>query len=218
MSSPTRCEQPSSFHLPPEDWPRCRTASKSWELRDHGTSVRFSYPCSCQTVPRGRGVAPGADGIGLGGSLIRQGEVDGALAGGSDATLCELGVAAFDRVGAVSRRDPAQGTPQPFDKERDGLVMGEGAGGVLLESLTHARRRGAQILAELAGYAATGDAHHVTAPAEDGAGGAEAIRRALASGGLTAAEVDYVNAHGTGTPLNDASETRALKAAFGGEA
>jgi beta-ketoacyl-acyl-carrier-protein synthase II len=162
--------------------------------------------------------ASGADGIGLAWSLIRQGEVDGALAGGSDATLCELGVAAFDRVGAVSRRDPAQGTPQPFDKERDGLVMGEGAGVLLLESLTHARRRGAPILAELVGYAATGDAYHVTAPAEDGAGGAEAIRRALASGGLSAAEVDYVNAHGTGTPLNDASETRALKAALGGEA
>jgi len=162
--------------------------------------------------------ASGADGIGLAWSLIRQGEVDGAMAGGSEATLCELGVAAFDRLGALSRRDPAQGTPRPFDKERDGLVMGEGAGVLLLESLTHARRRGAKILAELAGYAATGDAYHVTAPAEDGAGGAEAIRRALASAGLSAPQVDYVNAHGTGTPLNDASETRALRAAFGGEA
>jgi 3-oxoacyl-(acyl-carrier-protein) synthase len=151
-------------------------------------------------------------------SLIRSGEVEGALAGGSEATLCELGVGAFDRVGALSRLDPAQGTPRPFDKDRDGLVMGEGAGVLMLESLTHARRRGAMILAELAGYAATADAFHVTAPAEDGAGGAEAIRRALESAGVSAAQVDYVNAHGTGTPLNDASETRALKAALGAEA
>ncbi len=162
--------------------------------------------------------ASGADGIGLAWSLIRAGDVDGALAGGSESTLCELGVGAFDRVGALSRRDPAQGTPRPFDKDRDGLVMGEGAGVLMLESLTYARRRGAMILAELAGYAATGDAYHVTAPAEDGAGGAEAIRRALESAGVSAAQVDYVNAHGTGTPLNDASETRALKAALGAEA
>jgi 3-oxoacyl-[acyl-carrier-protein] synthase II len=159
--------------------------------------------------------ASGADGLGLAWTLIRHGDVDCALAGGSDATLCELGVAAFDRVGAISRRAVEEGTPRPFDKDRDGLVMGEGAAVMMLESLAHAQKRGAEILAELAGYAATGDAYHVTAPADDGAGGAQAIRRALESAGLDPREVDYVNAHGTGTPLNDAAETRALHAAFG---
>ncbi len=159
--------------------------------------------------------ASGADGLGLAWMLIRHGDVDCALAGGSEATLCELGVAAFDRVGAISRRAAEEGTPRPFDKERDGLVMGEGAAVLVLESLAHAQKRSAEILAELVGYAATGDAYHVTAPAEDGAGGAQAIRRALESAGLEPREVDYVNAHGTGTPLNDAAETRALHAAFG---
>jgi len=162
--------------------------------------------------------ASGADGIGLAWSLIRHGDVDCALAGGSEAPLCELGVGAFDRVGAVSRRSLSEGTPRPFDKDRDGLIMGEGAAVLVLESLTHARRRGAQVLAELAGYAATGDAFHVTAPAEDGAGGAHAIRLALHTASVAPQDVDYVNAHGTGTPLNDASETRALHAAFGAAA
>ncbi len=106
-------------------------------------------------------------------------------------------------------------TPQPFDKNRDGLVMGEGAAVLVLESEEHARQRGAEILAELAGYASTADAYHITAPAENGAGGARAMRAALESAGLNIDAVDYINAHGTATQLNDLSETRAIKSAFG---
>jgi 3-oxoacyl-[acyl-carrier-protein] synthase II len=106
-------------------------------------------------------------------------------------------------------------TPSPFDKDRDGLVMGEGAGILILERESHARARGAKILAELAGYSATADAYHITAPAEDGAGGAQAMRLALQAAGVAPDEVDYINAHGTATQLNDLSETRAIKTAFG---
>lgn len=106
-------------------------------------------------------------------------------------------------------------TPQPFDKNRDGLVMGEGAAALVLETESHARSRNAVILAELAGYGASADAYHITAPAEDGAGGAQAIRLVLGIAGIDPTQVDYINAHGTATELNDLSETRAIKAAFG---
>jgi beta-ketoacyl-acyl-carrier-protein synthase II len=161
--------------------------------------------------------AAGADAIGQAWHLLRAGVVDAALAGASEATITRVGVAAFDRLGALSRRnDQLEATPAPFDRGRDGLVMGEGAAILVLETLEHARRRGAEILAELAGYASTADAYHITAPAEDGVGGAAAIVGALESAGLRGEEVDYINAHGTGTPLNDVSETRAIKAALGG--
>jgi len=160
--------------------------------------------------------AAGADGIGQAWHLIRSGVADAALAGGSESTLTRVGIASFDRLGALSRRNEApQSVPAPFDANRDGLVMGEGAAVVVLETLDHARARGAQILAELVGYAATADAYHVTAPAEDGAGGAAAIAAALEQARLAPQDVDYVNAHGTGTALNDLSETRAIKAALG---
>lgn len=160
--------------------------------------------------------AAGADAIGQAWHLIRAGVADAALAGASEATITRVGVSAFDRMGALSRRnDTPEKTPSPFDRGRDGLVMGEGAGILVLESLEHATARGATILAELAGYGATADAYHITAPAEDGVGGAAAIAGALASAGLRPDEVDYINAHGTGTPLNDVSETRAIKAALG---
>jgi 3-oxoacyl-(acyl-carrier-protein) synthase len=113
------------------------------------------------------------------------------------------------------RNDDYSMTPQPFDKNRDGLVMGEGAAVLVMETESHARRRGAAILAEMAGYAATSDAYHVTAPAEDGAGGALAMRLAMEAAQVDPHEVDYINAHGTATQLNDLSETRAIKAAFG---
>jgi beta-ketoacyl-acyl-carrier-protein synthase II len=160
--------------------------------------------------------AAGADGIGQAWHLIRAGVVDAALAGASEATITRVGVSAFDRMGALSRRNETpERTPSPFDRGRDGLVMGEGAGILVLERLERARARGATILAELAGYGATADAYHITAPADDGVGGAAAIAAALHSAGLRADDVDYINAHGTGTPLNDASETRAIKAALG---
>jgi 3-oxoacyl-[acyl-carrier-protein] synthase II len=144
------------------------------------------------------------------------GVIDAAICGASEATISPIGMASFDRIGAMSRRNQDYSmTPQPFDKNRDGLVMGEGAAVLVLESEDHARKRGAEILAELAGYASTADAFHITAPAENGAGGARAMRAALESAGLNIDAVDYINAHGTATQLNDLSETRAIKSAFG---
>ena len=163
--------------------------------------------------------ASGADGIGLAWRMIRAGELDAAFAGDAEATVCAIGVASFDRLGAMSRRNGGHElTPQPFDKDRDGLVMGEGGAVILLESLENAQARGAEILAELVGYAATADAFHITAPAEDGAGSASAMVLAARAAGVNLDEIDYINAHGTGTPLNDTAETVAIKRAFGQKA
>jgi beta-ketoacyl-acyl-carrier-protein synthase II len=163
--------------------------------------------------------ASGADGIGTAVLMLKAGMIDAALAGGAETTVCTTGVAAFDRVGAMSRRNEDYSmTPQPFDRNRDGLVMGEGAAVLVLETESHAKARGANILAELAGYGATADAFHVTAPHENGEGGSAAMRMALASAKATVDDLGYINAHGTGTPLNDQSETRAIKAAFGEKA
>jgi len=160
--------------------------------------------------------ASGSDGIGVAFMMLKAGMIDVALAGASEATICSVGVGAFDRIGAMSRRDGDYSmTPQPFDKNRDGLVMGEGAAVLVLETESHAKARGAQIHAELAGYGATADAYHITAPHENGEGGAAAIRMALQSAGANVDEVGYINAHGTGTPLNDKSETMVIKGAFG---
>jgi 3-oxoacyl-[acyl-carrier-protein] synthase II len=153
------------------------------------------------------------DGIGLAWHLVRSGVIDVAFTGGSDSTVWEIGIAAFDRLGAMSHRTEC--VPQPFDKERDGVVMGEGAGVLVIEALETAQARGANILAELAGYGATADAYHITAPDEHGITGASAMRQALEAGRLAAADLGYISAHGTGTPLNDAAETTAVKVAFG---
>jgi beta-ketoacyl-acyl-carrier-protein synthase II len=158
----------------------------------------------------------GADSIGQAWMLLRQGVVDVCLAGGAESTICPIGIGSFDRVGALSRQnDDYSMTPAPFDKNRDGLVMGEGAGVLVLETEDHAHARGAEILGEVAGYGSTADAYHITAPHEDGAGGAAAMRIAIQTAGLNEAEIDYINAHGTGTQLNDAAETRAVKATLG---
>ena len=157
--------------------------------------------------------ASGIDTIGIAWLMLRAGLVDVAVTGATESTITPTAVAAFDRLGAMTRR--TEGVPQPFDADRDGLVMGEGAAVLILERESHAKNRGAEILAELAGYAATADAFHITAPSEDGSGGAQAMRRALSQAGINIEEVNYINAHGTSTPLNDASETRAIKAAFG---
>ncbi len=160
--------------------------------------------------------ASGADGLGVGWMMIRSGFIDAAIAGASEATITPVGVGTFDRLGAMSRRnDDFSMTPQPFDRNRDGLVMGEGAAVLVLERESLAKRRGAEILAELAGYASTADAFHITAPSDNGAGGARAISQALESAQVNPQEVDYISAHGTATELNDVSETRAIKAAFG---
>lgn len=160
--------------------------------------------------------ASGADGIGMAWMMLRTGMADAVIAGAAEATICEIGVAAFDRIGAMSRQnDDYSMTPAPFDKNRDGLVMGEGAAVLVLERESFAKARGATIYAELAGYASTADAYHITAPDANGAGGSAAIRSALYSAGVNIDEVGYVSAHGTGTPLNDAAETKAIKSAFG---
>ncbi len=153
------------------------------------------------------------DAIGQAWLLVASGTMDAAITGGSDATVLEVGIAAFDRMGAMSHR--SENVPQPFDKERDGVVMGEGAGILVIETLEHAQARGAHILAELAGYAATSDAYHITAPKEDGIMGARAMRRAMDLGGISPEQLGYISAHGTGTPLNDVAETRAVKVALG---
>jgi beta-ketoacyl-acyl-carrier-protein synthase II len=153
------------------------------------------------------------DSLGLAWHLVRSGVIDAAVTGGSDATVWEVGIASFDRLGAMSHRTEA--IPQPFDKDRDGVVMGEGSGVLVIEALETAQARSANILAELAGYGATADAFHITAPAEDGVTGALAMQQALAVAGLDTSEVGYISAHGTGTPLNDAAETVAVKRAFG---
>lgn len=160
--------------------------------------------------------ASGSDGIGVAMQLLRAGVVDAALAGGSESTITTLGVGAFHRIGAYTMRTDC--TPSPFTKDRDGLVMGEGSAVLVLETLEHAKARGAHIVGELTGYGASADAFHITAPTEDGAGSATAISRALADAKVNIDEIDYINAHGTGTPLNDASETFAIKRTFGDRA
>lgn len=178
------------------------------------TAIEFGIKGPCFSVASA--CASGADGIGTALMMLRTGMIDAALAGAAETTITSTGVAAFDRVGAMSRRNNDYSmTPQPFDKNRDGLVMGEGGAVLVLERESDAKARGANILAELAGYGATADAFHVTAPHEKGEGGAAAIRMALTSARANDDEVGYINAHGTATPLNDQAETRAIKAAFG---
>jgi 3-oxoacyl-[acyl-carrier-protein] synthase II len=158
--------------------------------------------------------AAGAHAIGAGYRLVRGGDVDACLVGGAESGLTPLASACFDGMGATSRA----GISRPFDRRRDGFVLGEGAGVLLLEAEHVARRRGAPILGWLCGYGATADAHHLTSPPPSGEGSARAIRLALAQAGWHPVDVDYVNAHGTSTPLNDRCETKALKAALGARA
>ena len=163
--------------------------------------------------------ATGADTIGEAAEVILRGDADVAIAGGTEAAICPIGVAGFNSCKALStRNDNPQKASSPFDAKRDGFVMGEGAGVLILESLEHALNRGAKPLAELAGYGATADAHHITQPDPLGDGGARAMRIAMKKAGLTPEDIDYINAHGTSTPMNDKFETMAIKAALGEEA
>jgi beta-ketoacyl-acyl-carrier-protein synthase II len=160
--------------------------------------------------------AAGADAIGLALRLIRAGDARAIVAGGTEMPLHALPMAAFDRLGAMSRNnDHPQAACRPFDKNRDGLVMGEGAATLILEELHFAQARGARILAELVGYGCTSDAFHVTAPAENGVGAAQAMRRALNDAGLAPTDIDWISAHATATDLNDKFETTAIKSVFG---
>ena len=160
--------------------------------------------------------ATGTDVIGIAYKMIKWGEVKVMVVGGADAAVTPIGLAGFSQAGALSRNSEPQKASRPFDRERDGFVVGEGGAALILESLDCARARGANILAEIIGYGATSDAFHVTAPLESGEAAARAIELALAE--VSPDEVGYINAHGTSTPLNDASETRAIKKAFGDKA
>jgi 3-oxoacyl-[acyl-carrier-protein] synthase II len=163
--------------------------------------------------------ATSAHAIGDATRTIQYGDADVIIAGGSEAAVTPMSIGGFANMKALSERNDSPATAsRPFDAGRDGFVMGEGAGIVILEELEHARRRGARVYAEVAGYGATGDAHHLTAPAPDGEGAQRAMRRALKDAGLEASGVQYINAHGTSTPANDLNETKAIKAVFGSHA
>jgi 3-oxoacyl-[acyl-carrier-protein] synthase II len=160
--------------------------------------------------------ASGAHAIGESYKMIRYGSAVAMVAGGAEAAITGLTVAAFDNMKALSRRNeaPAEAS-RPFDKDRDGFVLGDGAGMVVLESLEHAQARGATILGEIIGYGMSGDAHHITSPPDDGNGAARAMRACLEDGAISMADIGYINAHGTSTPQGDVAETRAVKQVFG---
>jgi 3-oxoacyl-[acyl-carrier-protein] synthase II len=160
--------------------------------------------------------ATGSHALGEAAEIIRRGRADVMIAGGSEAAMVPMALAGFENMQALSMRnsDPTKAS-RPFDKDRDGFVMAEGSGILILERLDYARRRGAHIYGELVGYGNTTDAHHITAPADDGIGASECMQMALEDAQMEPSEVDYINAHGTSTPLGDAGETRAIKLVFG---
>jgi 3-oxoacyl-[acyl-carrier-protein] synthase II len=179
-------------------------------IRTGATGPNFSHVSACAT---------GAHSIGEAMRAIRHGYVDGMIAGGAEATITILGVGGFNAMRAMStRNDAPEKASRPFDKDRDGFVIGEGAGILILEELEHAKRRGARIYAELVGYAANSDAHHVAAPAPEHRGAQACFRLALADAKLDPSAIGYINAHGTSTDLNDRNETIAVKKVFGDHA
>ncbi len=186
-------------------------ASGQLSIRLGARAVNYSLISAC---------AAGADSLGESANVIRRGDADVVVAGGTEAAITGLAVAGFSAARALTHsgnNDPARAS-RPFDARRDGFVIAEGAGVLVLEAEDHARARGARPLAELAGYGATSDAFHITQPDESGEGAARAMRIAMAQAGLGPDDVDYVNAHGTSTPLNDRFETLAVKRVFGEQA
>ena len=159
--------------------------------------------------------ATGTDAIGQAFDLIIKGDIDIAVAGGSEAAICPIAVAGFDSCRALSSNQEPESACRPFDKERDGFILGEGAGILLLENYDHALKRGANIIAEIVGYGASSDAHHITQPSPGGEGAARAMNLALKRADLSSDAIEYINAHGTSTPLNDKFETMSIKSVFG---
>ena len=176
-------------------------------------SIQFGMKGKCINVVTA--CATGTHSIGEAFRTIQYGDADVMIAGGTEASITPIGVAGFTALTALSTSEDPMRASIPFDKDRNGFVLGEGAGIVVLESLEHAQARGAKIYAELAGYGATGDAYHITSPAEDGSGAAKAMEMAIADAGLKPEDVDYINAHGTSTHHNDLFETKAIKLALG---
>jgi 3-oxoacyl-[acyl-carrier-protein] synthase II len=181
------------------------------------TSITFGLqgPCSCVVTA----CATGTNSIGDAFKIIQRGDADVMVAGGTEAAVSPAAVAGFCAMKAMSTRNSEpEKASRPFDKDRDGFIMGEGAGVIVIESLEHAIARGARIYAEIAGYGTNADAFHITAPAPEGAQAAKCMAMALADAGIKPEEVDYINAHGTSTPLNDKNETLAIKSLFGNHA
>ena len=180
-------------------------------------AIKWDLQGSNQTV--NSACASATDAIGLALRVIQSGTADIMVAGGTEASIRDLPLAGFSKIRALcNTADPPQSASRPFDKDRSGFIMGEGAGIIVLETEEHAKSRGATILGELAGYGSTNDAFHVTQPAEGGAGAVKAMQLAMEDAGAEPEEIDYINAHGTSTPFNDKNETVAIKTVFGDHA
>ena len=180
--------------------------------------ISMAYGLKGSSLSAVSACASGTHAVGEGMRAIRHGYLDIAVVGGAEASIVPIGVAGFANMHALSTEADPEAACCPFDARRSGFVMGEGAGILVLESLSHAKARGATIIAEVAGYGTTSDAYHITSPDPTGEGPARAMTMAVEDAGLTPADIDYINAHGTSTPVNDSSETNAIKIAFGDSA
>lgn len=179
--------------------------------------IAIRFGCKGPAMPAVTACASGSTAIGEALRVIRHGYADAMIAGGAEASITECGVAGFSNMQALSSAEDADNASLPFDRRRAGFVIGEGGAALVLEEYEHALRRGAHIYGELCGYGSTCDAYHITAPSPDAEGAARAMTDALSEAGFTSCDTVYVNAHGTGTPLNDITETLAIKKAFGAE-